>query len=613
MKKALITLTTALLMSLNTAAAGLEHVEPPNWWVGMRDTSLQLMLHGQGIADAQPTLAPYPGVTLQRSHRATSANYLFIDLDIAPGTQAGELALTVAGRTLHYPLLARARGSAERQGFGPKDAIYLVVPDRFAKGEKDGGSGQQAGMKEGIQRGEPGGRHGGDLAGMRQHLDYIAGLGFTQVWPTPLVENNSAQYSYHGYAATDFYKIDPRFGTNDDFGAFVTEAKAKGVGVIQDVVLNHIGGGHWWMADLPAADWVNTWPQYTETHHARMTLQDPYASAEDRKRFTDGWFVPGMPDLNQRRPELATYLTQMTLWWIERYGLSGIRTDTYSYSDRDFLTRWSSRVMQEYPRLNIVGEEWSPHPAVVSYWQRGKKNHDGYVSYAPSLMDFPLQTNLLAALTEEDGPHTGLTKLYEGLAHDFVYPDPANLVLFDGNHDTPRLFSLLKNDVGLTKIALAYLATTRRIPQLFYGSELLMRSPVERDDGRVRADMPGGWPGDAVSAFTGAGLTAEQREMQDWTRRLFNWRKEAATIHDGALMQYAPLEGCYVFFRYGGGRTVMVVLNKGSKPVELAVSRFSERLAAGDSARDVLNGHAFKLGATLMAPPRSPLILEIAR
>lgn len=608
--KTLITLATALLMTLpTTAAEPSTRVEPPNWWVGMRDTSLQLMLHGAGIADAKPTLAPYPGVTLKASHRATSANYLFVDLDIAPGTQPGELALTVAGRALRYPLLARTPGSAERQGFGPKDAIYLVVPDRFAQG----GSGQQADMKEGIHRQDPGGRHGGDLAGMRQHLDYIAGLGFTQVWPTPLVENNSAKYSYHGYAATDFYKIDPRFGTNDDFRSFATEAKAKGVGVIQDIVLNHIGGGHWWMADLPAPDWVNAWPQYTETHHARMTLQDPYAAPSDRQRFTDGWFVPGMPDLNQRRPELATYLTQMTLWWIESAGLSGIRTDTYSYSDREFLSRWSARVMQEYPRLNIVGEEWSPHPAVVSYWQRGKKNHDGYVSHAPSLMDFPLQTNLLAALLEEDGAHTGLTKLYEGLAHDFVYPDPANLVLFDGNHDTPRLFSVLKRDISLTKLALAYVATTRRIPQLFYGSELLMQSPTERDDGLVRADMPGGWAGDAVNAFTGAGLSAEQREMQDWVRRLFNWRKGATVIHDGALMQYAPLDGCYVFFRYYAGRTVMVVMNKGAKPVELALARFGERLAAGDRARDVLGGREFKLGATLSVPARGPLILEISR
>ncbi len=553
---------------------------------------------------------PYPGVTLKASHRATSANYLFVDLDIAPGTAPGELVLTVGSTPLRYPLRAREPGSAERPGFGPKDAIYLVVPDRFAQG----GSGRQGGMKEGQDRANPGGRHGGDLAGMRQHLGYIASLGFTQVWPTPLVENNSDKYSYHGYAATDFYKVDPRFGTNDEFRAYVAEARAKGIGVIQDIVLNHIGGDHWWMADLPAPDWVNAWPQYTETHHARMTLQDPYAAPSDRKRFTDGWFVPGMPDLNQRRPELAAYLTQMTLWWIESAGLSGLRTDTYSYSDRDFLTRWSARVMQEYPRLNIVGEEWSPHPAVVSYWQRGKKNHDGYVSHTPSLMDFPMQTNLLAALLEADGPHTGLTKLYEGLAHDFVYPDPAHLVLFDGNHDTPRLFSVLRNDVGLTRIALAYLATTRRIPQMFYGTELLMQSPTERDDGLVRADMPGGWAGDAANAFTGAGLSSEARDMQDWVRRLFTWRRANATVHDGALMQYAPLDGCYVFFRFDMNRTVMVVLNKNDQAITLSLARFAERITAGDRARDVLRGSAeFRLGTHLTVPARSPLILEVSR
>ncbi len=613
--KTLLTLATALLMTLpsmaaTTASSATTRVEPPNWWVGMRDTSLQLMLHGAGIADAKPVLAPYPGVTLKSSHRATSANYLFIDLDIAPSAQPGDLRLTVGGMTLAYPLKARAPGSAQRQGFGPKDAIYLVVPDRFAQG----GSGHQGGMKEGPNRADPGGRHGGDLAGMTKHLDYIASLGFTQVWPTPLLENDSEKYSYHGYAATDFYKIDPRFGSNADFLGYTAAAQAKGVGVIQDVVLNHIGSNHWWMKDLPAPDWVNQWPQgYTETHHARMTLQDPYAAPSDRQRFTDGWFVPTMPDLNQRRPELATYLIQMTLWWVESAGLTGIRTDTYSYSDREFLTRWSARVMQEYPHLNIVGEEWSTHPAVVAYWQRGKRNHDGYVSFTPSMMDFPINASLLAALTENDGPFTGFTRLYEGLAHDFVYADPANLVLFDGNHDTPRLFSLMKRDVGLTKLALAYIATTRRIPQVFYGTELLMESPIERDDGRVRADMPGGWAGDTANAFTGAGLTAEQRDMQDWTRRLFNWRKGERLIHDGALMQYAPVDGVYVFFRYDAGRTVMVALNKTAKPVELRLARFTERVAPGARAHNVLDKTDLQLGTTLTLPARRPLILDIQR
>jgi len=610
--KTLLTLATALLMSLPTWAAEPDRIEPPHWWAGMHDRALQLMLHGPGIAGARVALAPYPGVTLKGSHRADSANYLFIDLDIAPEARPGTLALQLDGQPLAYPLLARAPGSAERASFGPKDAIYLVVPDRFAKG-RDGGSGRQAHTREGIHRADPSGRHGGDLAGLRQHLDYIAGLGFTQIWPTPLVENDAPRYSYHGYAATDFYRIDPRFGSHADYLAFVADARARGLGVIQDIVLNHIGAGHWWMADPPARDWLNHWPRYTETHHARMTLQDPYAADSDRRRFTDGWFTPQMPDLNQRRPELATYLTQMSLWWIESAGLSGIRTDTWSYSDRDFLARWSARLLREYPHLNIVGEEWSPHPAVVAYWQQGKGNHDGYASQAPSMMDFPLHGALIAALTEGDSHDAGLTKLYEGLAHDFVYPAPQQLVLFDGNHDTPRLFSLLHEDMGLAKMAVAYLATTRRIPQFFYGSELLMTSPTQRDDGLVRADMPGGWPGDVVNAFTGAGLTPAQRDMQDWVRRLFTWRKGAAVIHDGALMQYAPLAGVYVFFRHDAGRTVLVALNKNREAVELDLARFPERVAAGELARDVMTGREFTLTDKLPLPARAPLILEIRR
>jgi neopullulanase len=378
------------------------------------------------------------------------------------------------------------------------------------------------------------------------------------------------------------------------------------------VVLNHIGAGHRWMADLPAPDWLNTWPQFTETHHYRMSVQDIYSAPSDLKRFADGWFVPGMPDLNQRRAEVATYLTQMSIWWVETAGLSGIRTDTYSYSDKAFLARWSARLMQEYPNFNIVGEEWSPHPAVVAYWQRGKVNHDGYVSSAPSLMDFPLYGSLLAALNEADSHNTGFTKLYEGLAHDFVYPDPANLVLFEGNHDTPRLFTALQRDAVAARMALAFIATTRRIPQFFYGNELLMQSPEQRDDGAIRADMPGGWAGDTANAFTGAGLSAEQREMQAWVQRLFTWRKAATLVHQGALMQYAPQDGVYVFFRYQGARSVMVVLNKNTQPVDLPLARFPERLKPGMQALNVMTGERFTLGASLRLATRGPVILEIS-
>ncbi|OWQ88736.1 alpha-amlyase [Roseateles aquatilis] len=597
----------------------LDHVEPPDWWVGMARPELQLMLHGAGIGALQAEIAPMPGVTLTGARRGDSPNYLFLDLRIDAGARPGTLTLRLKrdGQVVlehPYPLQARAAGSAQRESFGPKDAIYLVVPDRFANG--DPRNDQVAGMAEGVRRDDPGGRHGGDLAGLTAHLDYIAAMGFTMLWPTPLSENNSPKWSYHGYGATDFYKTDPRFGSNADYVALSLEARRRGIGLIQDIVLNHIGVHHWWMADLPTTDWINVWPQYTETHHARMTLQDPYAAPSDRKRFSDGWFSPGMPDLNQRQPLVATYLTQMSLWWIERAGLAGVRTDTYSYSDKDFLAAWSRRLKDEYPRLNIVGEEWSPHPAVVSYWQAGKVNHDGYVSSLPSLMDFPLQEALLAGLNQADSHDGGFTRIYEALAHDFVYPDAGNLVLFEGNHDTPRLYSALHEDVDLTRMAWAYLSFVRRIPQFFYGTEILMTSPRHRDDGVVRADFPGGWPGDTVNAFTGAGLSERQRDAQAFLKRLLNWRKSEPLVHGGALMQYAPMANSYVLFRYDAakglrGRRLMLVLHKGREPQELALDRFPEMLRGGETATDVITGERRTLGRTLTLPAKSVTVLSI--
>lgn len=600
-----------LTLWLATTSAIAQRIEPPHWWAGFQERRLQLMVEADDIAASRPVVE---GARLLGVSRSDSPHHLWLDLETPVTPRRLQLRFVRPGGQpalqTTYEIKARAPGSAQRQGFGPRDAIYLLVPDRFAQG----GSGRGDGLREpGVDRSQPGARHGGDLAGMTQQLDYIAGLGFTQVWPTPLLINDGAAYSYHGYAATDFYRIDPRFGTHADYLRFVQQARQRGVGVIQDIVLNHIGSEHRWIARPPAQDWLNHWPQYTETHHARVSLQDPNAAPSDRERFASGWFVRTMPDLNQRNPQLATYLTQMSIWWVEEAGLSGIRTDTYSYSDRAFLSRWSERLMREYPRLNIVGEEWSPHPAIVAYWQRGKKNHDGYVSHAPSLMDFPLHGALLAALTEADGHDSGFTKLYEALAHDFVYADPANLVLFGGNHDTPRLFTALKQDLGLTRMAAAYLAFTRRIPQWFYGDELLLTSPAQRDDGRVRADFPGGWAGDATNGFTGSGLQPAPREFQAYVRSLFNWRKGERLIHDGRLMHYAPAQGQYVLFRYRDGdpRRLMLVLNKNGSDGELDLRRFSEMLDGMRQARDALSGQPLPLQDRRIAlPARGPLLVE---
>ncbi|MFG6447136.1 glycoside hydrolase family 13 protein [Roseateles sp. BYS180W] len=604
----------------------LQRVEPPSWWVGMAEPQLQLMLHGPGLAALHVRMSA-PGVRLLGQQRLSSPNYLFVDLELAADCRPGRIDIQLhhPGHdtpllNLSYELQAREPGSAQRQGFDTRDAVYLLVPDRFARAEP---AVAPPAMRESrVQRSQPGARHGGNLAGLREHLGYIADMGFTQIWPTPVVENDNPSYSYHGYAATDFYRVDPRLGSNEEYRALAVQARQQGLGLIQDIVLNHIGDHHWWMADLPTPEWLNQWPSYTETHHARVTWQDPHAAPSDQRRFSQGWFTPNMPDLNQRQPQLATYLIQMSLWWIEYAGLSGLRTDTYSYSDRDFLSRWSARLMREYPRLNIVGEEWSGHPAIVAYWQRGKRNHDGYVSSTPSMLDFPLHYALIAGLKEADQGEGGIYKLYEALAQDFLYADANRLMAFEGNHDTPRLYSQLNEDLDLLRMAWGYLCVVNRIPQFLYGSELLLTSPGQRDDGQVRADFPGGFAGDRVDGLRGRGLSPRQRTAQALLRQLLNWRRQTRLVHEGRLTHYAPLQGVYVLLRHWGapgsaearqGERVMLVLNKQNQDVALDLRRFADVLGPGDRAHDVLQGGAAReLGRTLTLAARSTTLLQLA-
>ncbi|MFZ6845788.1 glycoside hydrolase family 13 protein [Undibacterium sp. RuTC16W] len=598
-----------------TASADYQitHLEPASWWVGMNNPQLELMVHGHRIAELTPDIQ-YPGVTIKSVQRVSNPNYLFIQLDITHQALPGKLDINFSRQgiqVLHtgYQLNARREHSAQRKGFSPSDAIYLLVPDRFANGNPANDSVPQ--LIESSNRTKPGGRHGGDLQGISDHLDYIAQMGFTTIWPTPLTQNNQAAYSYHGYSATDLYQVDARLGSNEDYRQLVSKAKSKGLGFIQDIVLNHIGSGHWWMKDMPSPDWLNFPDKYTETSHARSTVQDPHAAQGDKEKFTSGWFTTTMPDLNQRNSLLATYLIQNTIWWIEYADLSGIRTDTYSYSDKNFLADWSRSVINEYPRLNLVGEEWSNNPAIVAYWQRGKYNPDGYASSMPGMMDFPLHDSLRAGLMGEESTAEGLMKMYLAVANDFVYPDASNLVIFEGNHDTSRLFSALNNSLPHYKIALAYLATMRGIPQFFYGTEMLMQSPKKRDDGKVRSDFPGGWAGDKVSAFTGLGLSKAQKEAQDFMRQLLNWRKTSTAIHQGKLLHYLPENGCYVYFRYTGTQKVMVILNKNNTETHLATSRFFEMLSPTAKGRNVLTGQEIDLKKLLHLPPLSATIIDI--
>ena len=587
------------------APAAIDHMDPPFWWTGMHDRRLQLMVHGPAIADLEPAVA-YPGVRIAAVTRVANRNYLFIDLDIGPDAQPGNVAIDFRGAhpaTYTYRLLPRAAGSAERRGFGKGDAIYQLMPDRFANGDTRNDS--VPALADKLDRKLGHGRHGGDIQGIIDHLDYIAGMGFTQLWPTPLVENDMPAASYHGYAATDHYRIDPRYGSNEDYVRLSNEAKKHGIGVIQDVVLSHIGLDHWWMKDLPTPDWINhNDGHFVPTMHHRTAVQDPYAAQEDASNFTTGWFSPGMPDLNQTNPFVANYLIQNNIWWIEYAGLSGLRIDTFGYSDGAFLAQYTQRVLAEYPRLNMVGEEWSKLPPVVAHWQRAPTS-------MPSMMDFPLTEAMRTALADKNNRNT-FNDVYETLSLDTLYPDPSNLVLFEGNHDMARLFSVVGEDVERWKMDLAFVMTMPRIPHFYTGDELLMTSTTDRrDDSSYRRDFPGGWAGDKVDAFTGAGLTPRQRAAQDFVKKLVNWRKGADVVHHGKLMQYGPENNTWVYFRYDDKHKVMVAFNANEKETVLPVARFHEMLSTVATGTDVLTGRRYDLTREIRLPAKSVVILDI--
>ena len=613
LRKWLAVLVLALAATTAVAADRIERVEPASWWVGMKDDTLQLLVHGERVADLAPRLT-YPGVAILGVERVENPNYLFVNLRIAPETKPGSFRIDflkgrskAASRT--YVLNAREPGSAERVGFGPQDTIYLITPDRFANGDPSNDT--VKGMPDGLDRSQPLGRHGGDLRGVSNSLDYLAGMGYTQLWLNPVLENNQPEVTYHGYAITDFYKVDPRYGTNEDYRRLAADARKRGMGLVMDMVLNHCGSAHWWMQDLPSKDWFNHDSTFSPTTHVREALQDIHAADVDRRTFADGWFVATMPDMNQRNPHLATYLIQNSLWWVEYAGLSGIRVDTYSYSDRTFLTEWSRRVTQEYPQLNIVGEEWSSNPSTVAYWQRGRNPPDGYVSYLPSLFDFPLQEAVAMGLKEPEGWGTGLRRIYKVLAQDSVYADPYNLVVFHDNHDMSRMLTALGERQDLDRMALAFVLTTRGIPQIFYGTEVLMSNKGTEDHGIIRSDFPGGWPGDAKNAFTGEGLSSDERAMQQYVRKLLQWRRTAPAIRDGKLTHYVPTDDVYVYFRHDDRQKIMVILNNGDAARTVETQRFQESIGSAVTGTDVLSGQSHELVKGVAVPAHSATILEL--
>jgi len=609
-----ILIIIGIFISLFTKAQSkIEHLEPPFWWAGMKNQELQLLVHGKNIAELDPQLE-YAGVSLKQTIKVKNPNYLFLNLEIGENASPGTFSINFKKDnktvdTYNYRLLSREQGSATRQGFESSDVMYLITPDRFVNGNPDNDN--IAGMGDKANRQDPLGRHGGDIQGIADHLDYIDEMGFTAIWVNPVLENDQPVASYHGYATTDFYKVDSRFGSNEEYKKLAELAKSKGIKLIMDMILNHCGSGHWWMRDPPTDDWINFQDIYTQTNHRRTTVQDPHASAIDFKIFQHGWFVETMPDLNQQNPLMATYLIQNTIWWIEYAGLAGIRMDTYPYPDIYFMAAWTCRVQEEYPNFNVVGEEWSLNPAIVSFWQKGKVNANGYVSCLPSLMDFPIQHAIVRGLTEEESWNKGLIKPYEMLANDFLYADPYNLVIFPDNHDMDRFYAQVGNDYDLYKLGLAYFLTMRGIPQIYYGTEILMANPGQGDHGLIRSDFPGGWKGDKVNAFTGKGLSAQQKEAKDYMKKLLQYRKSSSVIHSGKLTHFAPQDGMYVYFRHNDQGKVMVVLNKSENEQDLELDRFQEMLKGVGSGKDVLGNKTINLRDKLKVPARSPLILEL--
>ncbi len=579
----------------------IDHIEPPFWWVDMTEPSLQLLVHGENIADLTASFS-YAGVSLEQTILVENPNYLFLNLHIASETRPGSFTIQFQrnGKTVYsydYSLRQRRPGSAERQGFSTKDIMYLLTPDRFANGDPSNDT--VPGMREKANRDNKNGRHGGDIQGIINQLDYLQDMGFTAIWTNPLLENDMEAYSYHGYATTDYYKVDGRFGSNADYLRLSAEAKKRGILLVMDMIANHCGYFHWWTNDLPTSDWYNfqTMEKKPYSSHRRTTITDPYAADIDADQHSDGWFDKIMPDLNQRSPLLATYLIQNSIWWVEYADLGGIRQDTYPYPDPDFMAEWTRRMMEEYPNFNIVGEEWTENPALVARWQAGRKTTNGNVSYLPSLMDFPLQGALISSLNSQAKGRSGaFNPVYNMLANDFLYNDPSNLVVFLDNHDMPRIYDLLNHNADLFKMGLIYLYTVRGIPQVYYGTEILMgKNDIPKEHALIRSDMPGGWQGDKSSVFTGKGLSEDQLAIKSFVRKLTRFRRDTPVLHSGDLLHYVPQNNVYVMFRYNDDSLVMSVFNKNARSTKINLERFEQILAGASTATDAVSGKSIDL------------------
>jgi len=593
------------------SAQKIDRIEPPSWFTGMKETALQLMVYGEEIGSFDVT-ADYPGVKITILVKTENPNYLFINLDISSSVVPGDVKLVFTrGRqklTHTYPLLAKPSGPA--RGFDASDVIYLLMPDRFANG--DPANDNIDSMLEKVDRSDLNGRHGGDLKGITDHLDYIKELGVTGVWLNPFLENNQPSFSYHGYSITDLYRVDPRYGSNEDFRRLVEKAHNMGLKMVMDMICNHIGSEHWWMKDLPSHDWVHQFNEFTRTNYRASTCMDPYAAKYDADLMEKGWFDSTMPDLNQNNPLVETYLIQNSLWWIATFGIDGIRMDTYPYPEKNMMSRWAKRVTDEFPGFFIVGEVWYQQEALTAYWSYDRVNTDGYQSNLPSVTDFPLSLATQRAFNEPDSWSDGLARFYLTLSQDFLYPDPFRNVIFLDNHDLTRFFTQTGLRPDIYKMALSFVLTTRGIPQFYYGTEIVMQGDKNRGDGYLREDFPGGWNGDVKNSFTGDSMSSTEMEAYTFTKKLLNWRKDKEVIHSGKLKHFIPEYNLYVYFRYNDKESVMIILNNSEKEIrKITMERYIEAMKGFTHGTDVITGAEINDLSSFNIGPKTAMIIEL--
>ncbi len=616
MNKTLITLLLACLL-LPLQAIEVQRVEPAFWWVDMKNPNLQVMIYGKNIADSKVTI-DYPGVLLDEVVHVDNPNYLFLYLKITPEAQPGQFPIlfTSGKQTRKYTYELKPRSTKPgAAGFSPADVMYLITPDRFANGDL---ANDNAYNDITIDRNRSGARHGGDLKGVMDRLDYISDLGFTTIWLNPVQENKQRGGSYHGYSITDFYKVDERFGTNQEYCELIDQAHQKGMKVVMDMIFNHCGSDHWWMKDLPAKDWLNHQEEFVQTTHYLWPILDVHAPQTEIDAAVNGWFTRGMPDLNQRNRHLATYLIQNSIWWIEYSRIDGIRQDTHPYADFDFMADWCKAVEEEYPEFNIVGEAWYSKMPATAWWQKNSKVSDKQ-SYLKTIMDFGLTftcEQVFALQKEEEkelnpGHFRGFGSLYELIAQDFVYADLDNILIFLDNHDLSRFVKKEETDLKRYKQALAFLLTTRGIPQIYYGTEILMSGEKKDGDGGLRKDFPGGWAGDPIDAFTREGRTPLQNEAWDYLQKLLQWRKTSKAV-TGKLVHYTPdRTGCYVYARIKDDSKVLVILNGNEKEENLDMYRFREVIQNNTRGKDIISGQSLDLSSELSIPAKGVLVIEL--